>query len=88
MIRPDRFSLCREGGGGLSSLRSMLSSFAGGFALNRRFGGSETKARNRNAPFFASIFGSDLMLPLDSESCPALDVSSQSFLLDTKSSAA
>ena len=62
----------------------MVSSFAGGFALNRRFGASETKAGNRNAPFSASIFGSDIMLPPDSDSCLALDVSYSVFLLVTK----
>jgi hypothetical protein len=63
---------------------SALSSSPDGLALNRRFGGSETKAGNRNAPFSASVFGSEIILPLESESCPALDVSYSVFLLVTK----
>src|SRR2546423_9110989 len=81
MTRPERLSFCRWAGRGLSSLRSALSSCTGGFARNRRFG---VKAGNRNGSFSASILGSELMLPLDSEGCPALDVSYSVFLLVTK----
>src|SRR6202035_583276 len=77
MTRPDRLSLCRWGGRATSLSRWRVSSFA--TALNRRFGASVTREGNRNAPFSASIFGSDIMLPPDSEGRPVLDVSYQFF---------
>ena len=75
--RPDRLSFCREGGRGASSSSScMVSSLAGWLALNRRFGASETKAGKRNPSFLASVFSSEIILPVDSQGHPRPDVSS------------
>jgi len=72
--RPDRFSFCRWAGRGASSSKISVSG-AGEAALNRRFGAKDTRAGNLNAPFWASVFGSEIILSPDSEGHPGPDVS-------------
>src|SRR6476646_5070991 len=58
MTRPDRLSLCRWGGRGVSSSK-MLMSWAGAAVLNRRFGARDTRAGNLNASVWRAAFGSE-----------------------------
>src|SRR6266513_2031568 len=75
MTRPVRLSFWRGTGRAVSSSSCPGSSLAGALALNRRFGASETKAGDRKVPFFASVFGPELILPLESKGCPSPDAS-------------